>query len=197
MLRYFKSNDGKVTLSAGNKKLDKTIAIFNLPAGKSYTCKQDCPGCYAKKAQYLYPQVLPCRITNWEISKKDSFVSAFCEALNKAIKAGCNVVRLHESGDIYNLDYCNKLGEIAALYPEIKFYYYTKTNYRVTGENVNCVNSFLPDGNLNYGDMDYCKVMAKLHNIPVCPVTMKVKKAKCGLTCTMCQVLPHMLFVIH
>jgi len=195
--RYYKSNCGNVTLSAGNKKLDKSIAIFNLPAGKQYSCGCDCPGCYAKKAQYLYPQVLPCRIKNWEASKSNNFVTMFCEALNKAIKAGCTVVRLHESGDLYSLDYVYKLEEIAAKYPEIKFYYYTKTDYSVLGSNVNRVNSFLPDGNLNYGKLDYIKVMAQLHNIPVCPVTLQVKNAKCGKTCIMCQTVNNMLFVIH
>jgi hypothetical protein len=187
-------NEG-ITMSAGNKKLDKSIGIFNLPAGKDYTCENTCKNCYAIKAQYLYPQVLPCRIRNFEASKQENFVSLMVALI---VKAKFKVVRIHESGDFYSIEYMQKWDNIAKQLPEIKFYAYTKRNFvEFTANNVNIVNSLLPDGNINYGDLDYVKVMAKLHNVPVCPVTLNVKNAKCGLTCVLCQTVTRMLFVIH
>ena len=195
--RNFKIKDGQVTLSVGNAKLDKSIAIFNLPAGSAYTCNCDCKGCYAKKAQYLYKQVLPCRVRNWEASKSENFVNSFQEALNKAKKFGCSVVRLHESGDIYSKEYAEKLEKIASNNPDMKFYYYTKTDYQVKGCNVNQVNSLLPNGNINYGKLDYVKEQSKANSVKVCPVTLGVKTAICGKTCKLCQHESYMLFVIH
>jgi hypothetical protein len=193
MAKYVKSES--ITMSRGNKKLDKSIGIFNLPAGKEYTCENTCKGCYAIKAQYLYPQVLPCRIRNFEASKEDNFVSLMVALI---VKAKFKVIRIHESGDFYSIEYVEKWANIAKQLPNVKFYAYTKRNFvNFTANNVNIVNSFLPDGNINYGDTDYVKVMSKLHNIPVCPVTLNVKNAKCGLTCTLCQSVSRMLFVIH
>ena len=114
------------------------------------------------------------------------------------VKAKFKVVRIHESGDFYSIEYVEKWDNIAKQLPQVKFYAYTKRNFvQFTANNVNIVNSLLPDGNINYGDLEYVKVMAKMHNVPVCPVTLKAKNAKCGLTCTLCQHVKSMLFVIH
>jgi len=195
--QYVKSNceNFKVTCGKGNLKLDKSIMIFNLPAGKEYTCKETCGNCYAIKAQVMYPSVLPCRISNYNASKTDSFVSVM---VNLIKKHGFKTVRIHESGDFYNVEYVNKWDKIAEQLPEVKFYGYTKQNFvSFTSNNVNIVNSLLPDGNLNFGSLEYVKEKSKQFNIPVCPVTLKVNSASCGKTCRLCQTKKNMLFVIH
>jgi hypothetical protein len=190
--KYFSSKNGNVVLAMGNFKLHKSIAIWNLPAGYQYTCISDCPGCYAKKAQNRYPTVLSRRIRNFESSRLDSFVSDFLEALDRSKAKIC---RFHESGDIYSQEYSDKLAEIAALRSDVAFFAYTHTDFRPAG--VNVVKSILPNGDLNYGPLEWVKVMSKRFSIPVCPVTLKVSVAKCGTTCKMCLSKPAMLFVKH
>lgn len=190
-----KCGDYVITVGKGNAKLSKSIAIFSLPAGEEYTCQNTCKGCYAIKAQVMYPTVLPCRVNNWNASKCADFVQVM---VNLIKKHNFKVVRIHESGDFYSIEYVNKWNEIAQLLPNVRFYAYTKRDFVVfTASNVNIVNSLLPNGKVNFGDMEYVKAMSKAFNIPVCPVTLKVKKAKCGDTCTQCQHKSNMLFVIH
>lgn len=194
---YVKYNG--VTIGKGNAKLSKKIAIFNLPAGKisenGYgTCSVTCPGCYAIKAQVQYPSCLTCRENNYKASLKNDFVKNF----NVALKMSkCQVVRFHESGDIYSLAYSEKIEDICNSNPEVKFYLYTKSNFRPYAKNLNIVNSYLPNGEVNFGNIDYVTNNSKWFSIPVCPVTLKVAGAKCGDTCTMCQRKSNMLFVIH
>jgi hypothetical protein len=193
--KYLKS--GKITIGLGNLKLSDKVAIFNLPAGKEYTCRQDCPGCYAKKAQKNYPTVLPCRIKNLESTWHESFVDQFVSLIEKS---GVDICRFHESGDIYNDAYAAKIEAIAARLPRVKFYLYTKTHYRPRG--INVVESILPDGELNYGPMPYALSLSKKYRAPICPITMlaarKVKNSyKCGDHCKACQTRDKVIFVIH
>lgn len=109
-------------LSKGNKKM--TCNIFNLPSGVTCkACLQCSKYCYAKKAERLYPQVMPFRKNNLKESKKKSFISKVVEIL-KARKN--KIVRIHESGDFYSRNYVLKWYEIAKQLPEYSFYCYTK-----------------------------------------------------------------------
>jgi hypothetical protein len=112
--------------SLGNRKLPNTTAIWNLPSGK--TCpmatEQCKKWCYAKKAEKLYPQVLPFRERNLKLSQQDDFI----KLVNKELSQVKNIkqVRIHESGDFYNQQYLNKWIKIAKTNPNIIFYAYTK-----------------------------------------------------------------------
>ena len=112
-------------ISNGNRKLDKRIGIFNLPTEKT------CPGsgfcakvCYAKKAEKLYPQCLPCREKNYELSMKKGFSKTMAGNIKK-MKIG--IFRIHESGDFYSQEYLDKWKEIAKMLPEVRFFAYTKS----------------------------------------------------------------------
>lgn len=132
-----------ITLSNGNKKLKNTenvrFIIFNLPAVITCPCATDlCKlSCYAKKAERLYPDVLPCRERNFAESQKDSFVCDMIDRIESKInsKAYQNkkvIVRIHESGDFYNKEYVKKWLSISLYFfmiygDRVVFMAYTKS----------------------------------------------------------------------
>lgn len=125
----------------GNKKLQNNgnirFIIWNLPAVKT------CPfrtamcekSCYARKAERVYPQVLPSRERNYIDSLEDDFTENMIYTLENELKSkkytGKKVVfRIHESGDFYSLEYTRKWVEIARHFldnPQIVFLAYTKS----------------------------------------------------------------------
>jgi hypothetical protein len=125
----------------GNRKLRNTentrFIIWNLPAVKT------CPfrtamcekSCYARKAERIYPQVLPSREQNYTDSLSPDFVPNMIHTieneLNKKKYTGklC-VFRIHESGDFYNSEYTQKWVDIANHFvndSRIVFLAYTKS----------------------------------------------------------------------
>ncbi len=125
----------KPILKSGNLKLDENIARYALP--EVVTCSTSCKGCYAKKR--LFRNVAKSRLVNLfnivhvlnnyiiktlfkEKIKFELKLHDFkCQLLNKK-----SIMRWHDSGDIFNLDYFNLILEIAHENPEILFYTYTK-----------------------------------------------------------------------
>lgn len=109
-------------ISKGNKKVN--AAIFNLPAivtcGDNLKCHKFC---YALKAERIYPQVIPSRLTNLVYSLCDDFIY---NAIDLIEKTGKSIVRIHESGDFYSAEYLYKWYLICELLPQIKFYAYSK-----------------------------------------------------------------------
>lgn len=125
----------------GNKKLvnnDKVrYIIWNLPAVKT------CPfrtihcedGCYALKAERMYPSVTPSREKNYNDSLKDDFSVRMIETIayyrnSKAFKNKLIIVRIHESGDFYSEEYAKKWVEVINYFRNdstIKFLCYTKS----------------------------------------------------------------------
>src|SRR6056297_161467 len=124
-------------LGKGNSKLSKSVLIWNLPAIKTCpNCGRCKDTCYARKAEKLYPQVLPCRERNLESTKHplfiDNMVIAICKAQVNAKKYKPKSVRIHESGDFYNMKYFFDWLEIAKRLPDLTFWSYTK-NTQVMG----------------------------------------------------------------
>ena len=131
-----------LTLSEGNLKLvpnaETRFLIWNLPSKitcpyATEHCKQFC---YAVKAENNYPDCLPSRVRHLEESKKNDFTEKMIftiEAhLNRPVykKASKVVVRIHESGDFYNLEYMAKWYKIAKHFKHNKkvvFMAYTKS----------------------------------------------------------------------
>jgi hypothetical protein len=138
-----------ISISNGNKKLSgNKFYIFNLPAEKT------CPGstefcrnkCYAKKAEKIYPSVLPCRMNNLNESKEKDFSSKVINFLNKNKKR--EFFRIHEAGDFYDQNYLNKWIEITNNFPEIKFLAFTKSfnlDFSNVPKNLQLVMSIMPD----------------------------------------------------
>lgn len=125
----------------GNRKLRNTdsvrFIIWNLPAVKTCPfstahCRQSC---YARKAERVYPQVLPSRERNYTDSQSDSFVENMIFTIESELKSKkylgkVAVFRIHESGDFYNLEYTRKWVSIARHFenvPDLVFLAYTKS----------------------------------------------------------------------
>lgn len=191
--KYF--HNGKVTVGLGNKKLDNSIMIFNLPAIKTCpNCSMCAPTCYALKAERLYPRVKACREANLTASKDSTFIARMVELITRE-KA--HVVRVHESGDFYSQEYADKWTEIAKRLPHVNFYAYTKSPYRPSADNINIVESILPDGSLNYGKLEFIMGQASKLNAFICPCKPKERAKLCGTTCTRCQTEKYVLFLEH
>lgn len=132
----------------GNRKLKNSettrFIIWNLPAVKTCpfrtaACEKSC---YARKAERVYPQVLPSRERNYSDSLEAVFVENMIYTINRTIfdargrmkkaYAGKRIIfRIHESGDFYNLEYAQKWVEIIKYYeyrvPQLRFVAYTKS----------------------------------------------------------------------
>jgi len=120
-------------LTNTNSKIKKTAKLnnvrlfeFNLPAVSTCpfadTCKEIC---YADKGTFKYPVVQAKYHSNYELTKdKDLFIKV---VQNEIIKKRIEYVRIHSSGDFYNLKYLKSWLEIARNNPNIIFYGYTKS----------------------------------------------------------------------
>lgn len=125
----------------GNKKLKNNettrFMIWNLPSVitcpfRTALCEKSC---YARKAERIYPQVLPSRMQNLEESKKPDFVENMIFTIESRLNSksfdGKKVVfRIHESGDFYNREYTEKWVTIARHFENdnrIVFLAYTKS----------------------------------------------------------------------
>ena len=131
-----------VAISFGNLKLKSDencqFIIWNLPAivtcpFRTYLCEH---ACYALKAERNYPDVLPARHFNLEVSKSVFFVPFMIRLVHelankpKFKKAKRIVFRIHESGDFYSYEYLLKWFEIANACKDIEkltFAAYTKS----------------------------------------------------------------------
>lgn len=131
--------DKLLKVSRSNMKLvpnEKTgFIIWNLPA--KLTCPYRTPHCellcYARKAERMYPTVLPSRHSNWEWAERDDFVEYMTNTIWHAYIFGRKeelIVRIHESGDFYNQEYADKWLQImlnCSVLPGVKFIAYTKS----------------------------------------------------------------------
>lgn len=125
----------------GNKKLQNNdkirYMIWNLPSVKTCPYRTgNCEKfCYARKAERVYPQVLPSREKNYNDSLENDFVENMVYTIetrlnSKAFKSKKTVFRIHESGDFYNLEYTRKWIDICKHFENddrIVFLAYTKS----------------------------------------------------------------------
>lgn len=139
--------------SKGNAKLPKTTLIFSLPAGHTCPGAKDCKSfvtinedgkrrledgpdnqfrCYAATSEAVYPAVFEARKHNHDlllpISRNvDAMVKFILESMHAKGMDKITKVRVHESGDYFTLSYFKAWMKVAAVFPNIKFYSYTKS----------------------------------------------------------------------
>ena len=114
-------------ISSGNKKLPVDTAIFNM--GPAANCPSEALGlcqavnatgkniCYAKKAERLYPNVLPYRerqASFWEKTSALDFALQFI-LINAMKSRSFTALRVNESGDFYGQADVDKLDRIAKI----------------------------------------------------------------------------------
>ena len=163
-------------LSYENSKLHG-IYIFDLLA--VFTCR-NCStcrdSCYALKAQKMYIETLLRRsYMTWLAMHFLAWLKE--EIIAEIRKENPEFIRIHSSGDFFSQNYVNMWTEIARLFPETKFYYYTKVDRILeldtlkNMENVNQVSSILPEGERNYGDKAFVAAMVEKYGskVKVCP----------------------------
>jgi hypothetical protein len=188
-----------MTMSKGNLKLSKKIKIFNLPAGRSCPAMDKCyKNCYAKKAERQYPAVRASRERNFRLAKENT--QMLKGMILKDLKDG-DVVRIHESGDMFNQAYIDMWADIAKERPNVMFYTYTKTEHLFDFSklkslpNFNVVSSLIA-GKVNFGPEEEIQVRAKELGLPICPCK-KGNKVICGEDCKICQTQSQVLFIQH
>jgi hypothetical protein len=115
-------------LKRGNRKLDESILIFNLP--DAYTCPNPSPAClrfcYARVTRVTNPRSAAIsRYARYLLSLLPNFADIISRELES--KKGVKAVRIHESGDFYSPAYFEKWLEVARRHPDVTFYAYTKS----------------------------------------------------------------------
>jgi hypothetical protein len=191
-----------MTLSLGNGKLAHGILIWNMPTVKTCPNSETCrTTCYAKKAERLYPNVLPCRERNYQASRLESFEDRMVWTIISSVaKHDVRAVRVHESGDFYSQAYADKWAQIAKrvhnVQPDVVFFAYTKSPYR-PASGFNIVESIMPDGERNYGTYREMIALAKKYRAKVCPYGLSKRTITCGIECTACQTSKYVVFLKH
>lgn len=69
--------------------------------------------CYATKGNHMFPSVIESRERSYEVTKRDDFTEVIVytirtEKQSKRYKDAVMVIRIHESGDFYSLQYLRK-----------------------------------------------------------------------------------------
>jgi hypothetical protein len=117
-------------LSKGNDKIGQDIHAFNLPAvdtcpGRSTACES----CYARRGRWGFRKVQEALRRNWEASCH----SFFAERMIREIQSRrVRVVRIHASGDFYDVRYIRSWSRVALTCRGVTFYAYTRS-WRLPG----------------------------------------------------------------
>ena len=152
-------------LTRGNKKLDRSVGIFSLPAVQTCPYNTLCKdSCYAKAEEERWASCRNLRQQNLALSHTPEFVNLM---VNEIIAKRFSIVRIHESGDFYDLNYLAKWTKIAKSLPNVRFYGYSKCFERFPNAlgifnslpNVNIINSITPYGGKNYGSQEYIQAL--------------------------------------
>ena len=190
-------------LTSGNKKLDRSVGIFSLPAVVTCPNCKDCKAsCYALPEENRWSNVYARRADNYALSQTSAFTMLMIDEIKRK---GFKIIRIHESGDFYDLIYIAKWIKIAKSLPEVKFYGYSKcfdlypNALRILNElpNVNIINSMTPFGK-NYGDEDYIKTL-KQNGYSLCPLQTidPAEGKKCMKDCKLCLSAKKVCFIAH
>jgi len=192
----------------GNSKVGKNTLIFNMGAAK------DCPSakaglcdlysrglCYAQNDETQYVKsALPFRRRQgnlWKALTAQELSVAFKIIVASRKKIPVRYIRFNESGDFSGQDDVEKLGTIADLMPNIKFYTYThrsdlnfdslkaRNNVVIQGSGLlKNGEPFMLDNNFNA--YNYYSMIAIMENNPIMPVPDNFK-----ICMGDCYVCPH------
>lgn len=195
-------------MSEGNQKLDKRVLIFNLPPVKSCPNNASCrASCYAIPFYRQYPNVWERYDSNFNMAKTrpgwlSYQISKQIEKKKKS-RAGLVAVRVHSSGDFFSQEYLDMWAGIAAKFPDVNFYAYTKADKILdfrrldAAPNFNVIRSFIDGRFRNYGDPKYvAKVKDAVPDAFICPAIHN-PAIHCGAQCNYCIQGSKPLFYIH
>lgn len=118
-------------LSTNDKLKRDGIYSFGIPAYKAADGSITCPGalncikgCYARTGRYRMPNVIKAQEARLELTKDpEMFIAVLdTEIRKKRVK----IVRIHDSGDFYSLEYLKAWFAVMQLNSTVRFYAYTK-----------------------------------------------------------------------
>ena len=134
-------------LLSKNSKIDKSASdsevLFNfgIPAYKTEVNGQEfvtCPmagqcaksqGCYALNATYTWPVVKNAYQNRLLATLSNDFTAMMGKEIRTKVKSNKDkkvVIRIHDSGDFYNMHYFEKWLQVIKEFPQVQFYAYTK-----------------------------------------------------------------------
>jgi hypothetical protein len=102
----------------------------HLPAFQSVTGIKTCPmagecakGCYAKQGAYTWSNVSSVFEARLQVTLRPDFAQIM---INEVTRVRADIVRIHDSGDFYSLEYVLKWFAVMKALPNVRFYAYTK-----------------------------------------------------------------------
>jgi hypothetical protein len=133
----------RLSFGRGNAKLEKTIAVFSLPAGHTCPGAEDCLAkviggrlvdgkrakfrCFSASAEALFPSIRESRNRNLSLLREARSIESMAELISSSIPRSCPTVRIHVSGDFYSAAYFQAWARAAAANPDRLFYGFTKS----------------------------------------------------------------------
>lgn len=119
----------QMAISEGNRKIGNVLNVSLPPVKTCASCKQCMFYCYDIKACLQYPNtVIDARIRNYIILMRDrnEYFNRIQERLNH--RKTNKFFRFHVAGDIIDIDYFDRMVQLAKANPDFIFWTYTK-NY--------------------------------------------------------------------
>ncbi len=112
--------------AAGNTKLGPLVHGWSIPAGLT------CPGesllcssrCYAKKGFFVMPSVTDAHKRNLVMARDPDFVDWMKHEIRRE---GVRVMRVHVSGDFFDIPYIRKWYDIMQAARRVQFFMYTRS----------------------------------------------------------------------
>lgn len=114
-------------LQPGNSKFGSSISVWNVPAvttcpGRSSVCESVC---YANdRGRFRFESVKQRIRWNWEQAQRDDFVDRMVLEIGKK---GCQVIRVHGSGDFSDKAYAEKWLAIMKRKPKPRYFWYSRS----------------------------------------------------------------------
>lgn len=117
----------EVIVRNGNSKLGKGIGKVSLPAVQTCPGRGECERfCYAAKLMMRFPAYNDSIQGHLQILENNP-EGYMATVVHDILKGKYEVVRVHESGDFYNLDQIKLWSAIANEMPNVQFYAYTRS----------------------------------------------------------------------
>ena len=119
-------NSLHVAITNGNRKIGRVLNVSLAPVITCCNCKECLKLCYDIKAVLQYKNVALARSRNYVILMRDreKYFNEIIEAIKH--RKTNKYFRWHVSGDIVDVDYFDHMVKIARMFPDFRFWTYTK-----------------------------------------------------------------------
>ncbi len=117
-------------LRPGNTKLGNKIAVWGVPAvaacpGRTKLCESLC---YATKNFYTFKESIHSRHINFAVANRDDFAQLMNADLRKKTKkVSRDIIRIHDSGDMFSEKYTRAWLQVMKDNPNKKFFLFTRS----------------------------------------------------------------------